>query len=40
MLLPNAVREKQRELIALPELEKAVMARPQKLVQSTGDRLL
>jgi carbon dioxide concentrating mechanism protein CcmO len=40
MLLPNAVREKQRELIALPELEKAVMARPQKLVQPTEDRLL
>ena len=40
LLLPNAVREKQRELIALPELEKAVMARPQKLVQPTEDRLL
>lgn len=40
MLLPNTIREKQRELIALPELEKAVMARPQKLVEPTEDRLL
>ena len=33
MLLPNAVREKQRELVALPELEKAVVALPQKLME-------
>jgi hypothetical protein len=33
MLLPNAVREKQRELVALPELEQAVVALPQKLME-------
>ena len=32
MLLPNAV-QKQRELIALPELEKAVLARPQQQLE-------
>jgi carbon dioxide concentrating mechanism protein CcmO len=34
MLLPNTVREKQRELVALPELEKAVVALPKKLMES------
>ena len=33
MLLPNVVREKQRELVALPELEKAVVALPQQLME-------
>ena len=32
MLLPNQVREKQRQLIALPELEKAVI--PKKLAET------
>lgn len=32
MLLPNTVREKQRQLIALPELEKAVI--PQKIAET------
>jgi len=32
MLLPNAVREKQRQLVALPELEKAVI--PKAMTQS------
>jgi carbon dioxide concentrating mechanism protein CcmO len=31
MLLPNTVREKQRQLIALPELEKAVI--PQRIAE-------
>ncbi|MEB3174669.1 MAG: BMC domain-containing protein, partial [Cyanobacteriota bacterium] len=30
MLLPKQQGEKQRELVALPELEKAVLAMPQK----------
>jgi carbon dioxide concentrating mechanism protein CcmO len=33
MLLPNTVRDKERELVALPELEKAVVALPQKLME-------
>ncbi|MEB3310813.1 MAG: carbon dioxide-concentrating mechanism protein [Snowella sp.] len=33
ILMPNAVREKQRQLVALPELEKAVMARPQQIME-------
>ncbi|MGL5033580.1 MAG: BMC domain-containing protein [Microcystaceae cyanobacterium] len=40
MLLPQTIREKQRELIALPELEKAVLARPQRLVEPVDDRIL
>jgi len=33
MLLPNTVRDKERELVALPELENAVIALPQKLME-------
>jgi carbon dioxide concentrating mechanism protein CcmO len=33
MLLPNTVRDKERELVALPELENTVIALPQKLME-------
>ncbi|BFM41159.1 carbon dioxide-concentrating mechanism protein [Synechocystis sp. LKSZ1] len=39
MLLPNAVTDKQRELIALPELEKAPLTLPQKQVEPTVEVL-
>jgi hypothetical protein len=37
MLLPNTVRDKERELVALPELENTVIALPQKLMEPTEE---
>jgi carbon dioxide concentrating mechanism protein CcmO len=40
MLLPKMVQEKQRQLVALPELEKAVMAVPEAVPETRGEFLL